>query len=313
MHAYIAVGLLFAFVRSCPEFGKTLQLQPKVTLNTTCTYAPAVLKIPSALRATAFIVRVCLCMRACVRAARPAALRMAAWPERATPCTGGMFACRNGAGSTRCMQPGARALLNARPIPLRPSGLCPAKEDVTFTCNPIACNASGTTVPLAGVCTSSLAGAAVGYKINGQQVLYVTCPAATTTVTVTPFISSYGGNACAYTGTPLSVTCERRMRQRCLVPRCMLAKVKGGSGSGAGGSGGGPQRPRRPAASKAAHNALLNSLTPPHHHISRPPATCTTIAQSQISCGSAPKCRFAGDIHKLRECPQAPAARKLPP
>lgn len=81
-------------------------------------------------------------------------------------------------------------------------------------------------MPLAGLCSTDLGGAAVGYLVNSRQAQFVTCPGRGASITVQPFISEFGATACRYDGTTLSVTCECCRRPQ-VAPQPIRARKAG--------------------------------------------------------------------------------------
>jgi hypothetical protein len=76
---------------------------------------------------------------------------------------------------------------------------CPDPSILKLTCTPVTCNKAGEKVPLAGSCTSVVAGANFTYYVDGAAADSVTCPTPGVSVRVEPSMEScYGIPSCSY-------------------------------------------------------------------------------------------------------------------
>jgi hypothetical protein len=85
---------------------------------------------------------------------------------------------------------------------------CAPSDFAEFTCAAPACQQPGQVVNLAGAppCTNVLKCAAIAYEVDGAPATNFTCPNAGASVSVVPWIRSFGGNPlCNYSGPPMVV------------------------------------------------------------------------------------------------------------
>lgn len=108
---------------------------------------------------------------------------------------------------------------------------CPAQASASFTCQALSCPVAGEQMPLSGMCTTSLAGAQVAYKVNGVQTLAATCPPPGAPLTVVPYVPAWDGlSECTYSALPAQAAkvesacpAPDQSAVSCAVPKCRFA------------------------------------------------------------------------------------------